>query len=109
MKDSCTLPQVLGGRGFRSATRTREVVFWGSWADAVHMIHERHPDVAAHVVAGLLHPGDAPNLGAAGRAANNLRGVGGFEPPGWHDLRLGARPPLTRTDDFAFHGRGLAA
>ena len=70
------------------------------------MIHERHPDVAAHVVAGLLHPGDAPNLGAAARAADNLRGVGGFEPPVWHDLRLGARPPPTRTDDFAFHGRG---
>ena len=70
------------------------------------MIHERHPDVAAHVVAGLLHPGDAPNFGAAARAADNLRGVGGFEPPVWHDLRLGARPPPTRTDDFAFHGRG---
>ena len=90
IKDSCTLSQVLGGLGLRSATRTRETAFWGSWADAVHMIHERHPDVAAHMVAGLLHPGDAPNLGAAARAADNLRGVGGFEPPAWHDLRLGA-------------------
>ena len=43
IKDSCTLPQVLGGLGLRSATRTREAAFWGSWADAVHMIHERHP------------------------------------------------------------------
>ena len=45
-------------------------------------------------------------LVAAARAADNLRGVGGFEPPAWHDLRLGARPPPTRTDDVAFHGCG---
>ena len=25
----------------------------------MHVIHERHPDVAARVVAGLMHPGDS--------------------------------------------------
>ena len=54
IKDSCTLLR-------------RKAAFWGSWADAMHMIHESHPDVAARVVAGAMHPGDAPNLGAAAR------------------------------------------
>ena len=49
------------------------------------MIRERHPDVAARVVAGLMHPGDAPNLGAAARAVDNLRCVGGFGPLSWHE------------------------
>ena len=105
IKDSCTLPQVLGGLGLRSATMSREAAFWGSWADAVQKIHERHLDVAARVVAGLMHPGDAPNSGAAVRPVDNLRGVGGFEPPSWHDLRLGARPPPIPTDDVTFQGR----
>ena len=103
IKDSCTLSPRCG-LGLRSATRTREAAFWVSWADEVHMIHEHHPDVAARVVAGLTHPDDAPNLGAAARAVDNPRGVCGFEPPSWHDLRLGARPPPMPTDDFAFEG-----
>ena len=89
IKCQCSLPLVLGGLGLRSATRTRQSAFWASWADALHMIHQRHPEV---VVAGLSHPEGLPNLSGAAEAANCLRGVEDFEPPSWDELKLGARP-----------------
>ena len=92
IKDQCSLPLVLGGLGLRSATRTRQSAFWGSWADALHMIHQRHPEVADRIVAGLSHPEGLPNLSGAAEAANCLRGVEDFEPPSWDELKLGARP-----------------
>ena len=41
-----TLPMRLGGLGLRSAQRVAPDAFWASWADALHMIHERLPAVA---------------------------------------------------------------
>ena len=57
IKDNCTLPLVLGLLGLRSFTRTRESAFWASWADAHHMIHQRHPTIAVEVVDGLVRAG----------------------------------------------------
>ena len=56
IQDVCTLPLVLGGLGFRSAVRTRAPAFWASWADAVHMIHKRHPAVADQIVSSISDP-----------------------------------------------------
>ena len=67
-------------------------LFWGSWAVALHMIHQRHPEVADRIVAGLSHPEGLPNLSGVAEAANCLRGVEYFEPPSWDELKLGARP-----------------
>ena len=78
IKDQCFLPLVLGGLGLRSATRTRQSAFWASWADALHMIHQRHPEVADRIVVGLPHPEGLPNLSGAAEAANSLRGVEDF-------------------------------
>ena len=73
---------LLGGLGLRSATRTREPAFWASWADALHMIHQRHPTIAVEVMDGLVHVGGSPSLTEARNAANNLRGCArGCEPP----------------------------
>ena len=74
--------------------------FWASWADALHMIHQRHPTIVDEVVDGLVHAGGFPNLTEARNAANNLRGVHGFEPPSWDQLRLGARPPPHQVDEY---------
>ena len=41
-----TLPMRLGGLGLRSAQRMAPASYWPSWADAIHMIHERLPTVA---------------------------------------------------------------
>ena len=103
VKDSCTLPLVLGGLGLRSATTTREPAFWVSWADALHMIHQRNPTIADEVVEGLVRAGGSPNLTEGRNAANNLRGVHGFEPPSWDQLRLGARSPPQQVDELRVH------
>ena len=49
---TATLPLVLGGRGLRSATRTSQSAFLASWADCLHMVHQRHAPVAELLVRG---------------------------------------------------------
>ena len=44
------LPMRMGGLGLRSAVRCVDAAYWASWADALHMIHERTPTVADLVV-----------------------------------------------------------
>ena len=48
-----SLPMRLGGLGLRSAVGMAPAAFWSSWADALHMIHERHPQLAANTVERL--------------------------------------------------------
>ena len=45
-----TLPMRMGGLGLRSATRCAEAAYWASWADALHMVGQRNPEVADMVV-----------------------------------------------------------
>ena len=51
-----TLPMRMGGLGLRSAARCAQAAYWASWADALHMISQRTPDVA-HDVLRRLKPG----------------------------------------------------
>ena len=48
-----TLLMRMGGLGFRSAERMAPSAFWASWADALPMIADRLPQVAAHVVGAV--------------------------------------------------------
>ena len=52
-RNSATLPLALGGLGLRSAVRTNGPASWASWADALAMIKERHPEVV-HMIVGEL-------------------------------------------------------
>ena len=52
--------------------------------------------VAAALVEHLEKPG-TPCLFAVASAARDLSGVGGFEPPSWRELVMGARPEPRRT------------
>ena len=45
-----TLPMRMGGLGLRSAVRCAPAAYWASWADALHMISERTPEVPDEVV-----------------------------------------------------------
>ena len=57
-------PLRLGGLGLRSAQRVAPGAFWASWADALHMIHERLPAVARTITKKLLD--DAEHDGCLG-------------------------------------------
>ena len=63
--------------------------YWGSWADALHVIHYRHPEVAAQLVTALDDEPESRSLCAAER---DVEGVMGFEPPSWQAAAAGARP-----------------
>ena len=90
-RDSATLPMSLGGLGIRSAVRTCKAAHWASWADCLPMILERHPLVANIMVEQLEHP-RSPCFEAVHSAVRDLTGVGGFVPPSWRELAMGARP-----------------
>ena len=99
VKDSSTLPLSLGGLGLRSAVRTSTPSYWASWADCLPMIQQRHPEVVADMVQWLHRQVDIPCLRGAALAAERLTGVGGFTPPSWEALVVGARPPPRVPDD----------
>ena len=89
-----TLPLSMGGLGLRSAVRgVRSPAYWASWADCLSMMQARHPRVLAEILAELGDRSVSPCLEEARRAAWDLFGVMGFEPPSWHAMVNGARLP----------------
>ena len=50
------LPLRLGGLGLRSASRTSEAAYWAAWADALPVLRNRAPQVAARILADLQRP-----------------------------------------------------
>ena len=78
---TASLPLSLGGLGLRSAQRTREAAYWGSWSDTLPMILARHPVVASLLVRHLEGDSWSPSLRAASQAATELDGLQGFEVP----------------------------
>ena len=92
-RTASTMPLLLGGMGLRSAVRTSVPAYWASWGDCLHMVHQRHPDVARVLVDQLEGGADTPYLSAAVACARELEGVQGFHPPSWTALVFGARPP----------------
>ena len=63
------------------------------------MILERHPLVANIMVEQLEHP-RSPCFEAVGSVVRDLTGVGGFVPPSWRELAMGARPEPREPEDF---------
>ena len=100
IRDSATLPLVLGGLGLRSASRLRVPAFWASWGDCLPMILERHPAVATQLINQLEGHPRTPNLAAASDAVRALGGLRGFELHSWRDLAGGARPVEFDPDNF---------
>ena len=91
IRRTASLPLVLGGMGLRSAIRVRQAAYWSSWADCLPMVHQRHPGVAATLVAQLSGNPETRFLSAAREAKHELA-VAGFESPSWKAIARGARP-----------------
>ena len=47
-----SLPMRMGGLGLRRALRMAPAAWWASWADTLHMIHQRLPDRVVHTLSG---------------------------------------------------------
>ena len=92
-RTASTMPLVLGGMGLRSAARTSLPAYWASWGDCLHMVHQRHPDIARVMVDHLEGGAYTPYLSAAVACERELEGVEGENPPFRTALALEARPP----------------
>ena len=91
-----SLPLSMGGLGLRSAQWTSVAAHFASWADAVGMIQNRQPTIAATIVRVLEVGSPVPAITAVVCCSVVLEGAS-FCVPDWESLREGLRPaPLTR-------------
>ena len=99
IRQTATMPMILGGLGLRSAVRVREAASWSSWADCLPMVHQRHPSVAANLVVQLRGGAQGPFFRAAAEAVQYLE-ASGFEAPTWKVLACGVRPVPREPEDL---------
>ena len=98
-----TMPMRMGGLGLRSATRMSPAAYWASWADALHMISQRLPEVANDIVTQLQGE-PAGFLAELQGAANELDRCGLWGDPVGKRLKAGARQPapeVTKPGEWA--------
>ena len=90
-----SMPMRLGGLGLTSADRMAHAAYWASWADALHMIAGRLPEVANRLVDELNEGEDLEGcLAEVSAAADRLDSQGFVGRPSWADLKEGVRPPI---------------
>ena len=82
VRETASMPMVLGGLGLRSARRTSQAACWASWADCLPMVQQRHPRIAALFVANLSGQPPTPFLRAASEATLHLARAGSRHPLG---------------------------
>ena len=99
-KDWGSLPFHLGGLGLRSAHRSAHAAFWGSWADCLHIINQRHGDIARTMLDALENPpAFTVHIQAAVSCRLQLAEVG-FEYLDWQALLDGLRPRQVNLDEM---------
>ena len=87
-----SLPLSMRGLELRSAQRTSVAAHWASWADAVGMIQNRHPTVAATIVRALENGSPILAITAVVGCIAALEGAS-FRVLDWESLLEGLRPP----------------
>ena len=91
-----SLPMRMGGLGLSSAGRCAAAAYWASWADALHMISQRNPTIAALVVE-TLSGAEVPQEGCLAQVhecAERLDREGFHWRPSWVEIQKGARQPV---------------
>ena len=87
--DVASLPLTLGGLGVGGNSKIRHAAHWGSWANCLEMIKQRHPGSVGEIMNGM-----AVGLGhimVVGESGTRLREMGVSIPP-WEALAEGLRP-----------------
>ena len=95
------LPLRFGGCGLRDARRTSTAAYWASWADCLHPLRQRYPEVA-HSLLTLPESsadGRPASLAVADAAATALDTAGMQRRPTWRSLYDGARPATPSEDE----------
>ena len=97
-KASTSLPLVMGGLGLRSASRLRDAAHWGSWADKLKMVHERHRMVADVILRAMAVRSEAPAIEAINQSVENLLAVG-YDVPTWESLMTNRNVPVAEVEE----------
>ena len=97
-KASTSLPLVMGGLGLRSASRLWDAAHWGSWADTLKMVHERHPMVADDILRAMAVRSEAPAIEAINQSVENLLAVG-YDVPTWESLMTNTNVPVADVEE----------
>ena len=78
-------PLAMRGLGLRSAVKLRHAAHWASWADAIKMIAERHPEIAGTIIRATHAEHEAPSVQAIVISKRSVE-ADGFVCPSWEDL-----------------------
>jgi len=95
---AASVPLCMGGAGLRNAVRISPGAYWAAWADALPVIAQRVPALAAQCIyeLGRSTGTTTPCLYEAREAARSLDRSGFADRPGWQALADGARPTPPR-------------
>ena len=84
--ESASMLLTLGGLGVGGASRMCDAAHWGSWADCLEMVQNRHPHIDA--ILGGLATRTPGYLKAVRESGDRLRGIG-VQVPSWEALAAG--------------------
>ena len=94
-----SLPMRIRGLGLRRVLRMAPATYSSSWGDALHMIDQRLPEVAASVIRKLTAEEDPGGCFQELRDATaQLDREGFIGRPHWHQLRTGIRAKIVDSD-----------
>ena len=90
-----SLPLSVGGLGLHSAVFVRHAAYWSSWADCVHMVNKRHPQICRSILRSIATDNPPHHIEGVSISEAAFR-LSFFHPPSWEELaeglRLGRRP-----------------
>ena len=81
----------VGGLGLHSAVLVRHAAHWSSWADCVHMVNKRHPQICRSILMSIITDDPPHHIEGVTISEAALR-LSGFHPPSWEELAEGLRP-----------------
>ena len=87
--EAASMPLITGGLGVGGCSRIRHAAHWGSWADCLEMVKDRHPQVAEYIIRGMNM---AHGLMAVVEESGSRLGEVGLDTPNWEALADGLRP-----------------
>ena len=93
-----SLPSQLEVWGLHSAVLVRHAAYWSSWADCVHMVNKRHPQISRSILRSIATDNPPHHIDGVSISEAALR-LSGFHPPSWEELAEGLRPGRRAIED----------
>ena len=76
----------------------RHAAYWSSWADCVHMVNKRHPQICRSILRSIVTDNPPHHIEGVSISEAALR-LSGFHPPSWEELADGLRPGRRAIED----------